>query len=68
MLFIFVSVVIAAPLIEEVLVRGLLFGSLKELIGLPGAIIISGVIFGALHGTSVATVVGTAAAGIALAF
>ena len=65
---VFISVVIAAPLIEEVLFRGLLFGSLKELIGLPGAIILSGVIFGALHGTSVGTVIATSTAGIALAY
>jgi membrane protease YdiL (CAAX protease family) len=68
MILTFVSVVIAAPLIEEVLFRGLLYGSLRDVIGIPGAILISGIVFGVLHLTSVGTVIVASAAGIAMAY
>ncbi len=42
-------VVIMAPLMEEIICRGLLFGSLRGLLPLPVAVVLSGLLFGALH-------------------
>lgn len=45
------ATVISAPLLEELLMRGLVYGRLKEAIGEPRtAMIISAVIFGLFHG------------------
>ena len=40
---------IAAPIIEEILFRGLILGELKKYLPLPLAIVFQGVLFGALH-------------------
>jgi membrane protease YdiL (CAAX protease family) len=42
-------VVIGAPFIEELFFRGLLLRSLMPVAGSPGAIVIQGLVFGALH-------------------
>jgi uncharacterized protein len=42
-------VVIGAPFIEELFFRGLLLRSLMPVAGIPGAIVIQGLVFGALH-------------------
>lgn len=43
------SVGIAAPLIEEILFRGLILGELRKHLPIPVAIVIQGILFGALH-------------------
>jgi len=45
-----VSLVIVAPIVEEVIFRGLLFGALSRPLGIAFAAIVSGLLFGALHG------------------
>ena len=48
------AVVVSAPLLEEVLMRGLVYGRLKEALGEPRkAMVISGLIFGMFHGNVV---------------
>ena len=48
------AVVVSAPLLEEVLMRGLVYGRLKEALGEPRkAIVISGLMFGMFHGNVV---------------
>jgi membrane protease YdiL (CAAX protease family) len=42
-------VVIGAPFIEELFFRGLLLRSLMPVAGVPGAIVVQGLVFGALH-------------------
>ena len=63
-----VSAGVAAPVIEEALFRGFLFGSLRKAIGVPAAIVLSGLIFGLIHMNSVATVLLTAVAGMIFAY
>lgn len=46
---VFVALVVLAPLTEEVLVRGFLFGSLRARMSLPWAILVTSVIFGSAH-------------------
>jgi hypothetical protein len=45
-----VSVVVAAPVVEEIGFRGLLFGALRARLGLPAAAAASALAFAALHG------------------
>lgn len=41
--------VVMAPLLEEVLFRGLFFGSLRTIFPVPVAVVLSGIVFGAIH-------------------
>ena len=43
--------IVAAPVFEEVLFRGFLQGSLRRPLGRWGAIVVSALLFGAIHGT-----------------
>lgn len=43
------SLVVLPPIAEEILVRGLLYSSLKKLWSLPGALIITSLLFAAAH-------------------
>ncbi|MBO5657741.1 MAG: CPBP family intramembrane metalloprotease [Agathobacter sp.] len=43
------SAVVVTPVLEEMLHRGVVFGRVKELLGAKGAILISALIFAALH-------------------
>jgi membrane protease YdiL (CAAX protease family) len=45
-----VSAVILAPIVEEIIFRALLFGALASRIGVLAAALVSGAIFGAVHG------------------
>ena len=45
----FVTLVVIAPVAEEILMRGYLYGRLKKLMGVPGAMILTAAVFGALH-------------------
>jgi membrane protease YdiL (CAAX protease family) len=45
-------IVLAAPICEEVLFRGMLFGGLRERLPRIGAALVSGVVFGGLHATT----------------
>ena len=47
------STVVAAPILEEVLFRGLIFESCGERFGKGGALIISALLFGLIHGVPV---------------
>jgi len=49
-----VSAVIAAPVVEEMGFRGLLYGTLRVRLGLPVAAAVSALVFAALHGYGVA--------------
>jgi membrane protease YdiL (CAAX protease family) len=46
---IFLAATIGAPLLEELLFRGLLFRALRRPLGALGALVVSGLFFGALH-------------------
>lgn len=46
----FFTLVVVAPVAEETVFRGYLYGKLRGLIGVAGAIILSGICFAALHG------------------
>lgn len=65
LIFLFVSVVIFAPIVEEIAFRGVLYNLLNKWIPLFPAALISSIIFGLLHG---ATFFQTAAIGLVLAF
>lgn len=47
------STVVAAPILEEVLFRGLIFESCRERFGKGGALVISALLFGLIHGVPV---------------
>jgi uncharacterized protein len=65
LLSVFALLVFAAAF-EEVLFRGILFGSLEKSLGTAWALAISGILFGALHlGNTNATSVGALAVGLA---
>ena len=55
----FVATVIAAPLLEEIMCRSLMLGSLRE--GMPKwwAIVVSSIIFGVLHGNPIGIIYAT---------
>jgi len=59
----FVSVVIVAPFVEEVLFRGFIFRGFEKTIGFGLAVLASSLLFGLLHG-SLAAVVDTFALGV----
>lgn len=61
------AVIVLAPLAEEALFRGLLFGRLKGRLGMWPAALVSGIIFGAAH-LNATLAVPLAMAGVALAF
>ena len=63
-----ISAGVVAPVIEETLFRGFLFGSLRKTVSTPCAIVLSGLIFGLVHMNSVATILLTAAAGMIFAY
>jgi membrane protease YdiL (CAAX protease family) len=46
---VFIALVVLAPLAEEVLIRGFLFGSLRSRMTLPWSILLTSIIFGAAH-------------------
>lgn len=48
-----VAMVVVAPIVEEMVFRGLLFGALAPRIGVLAAALVSAVIFGAVHGDPV---------------
>ena len=47
------SLVIVAPIVEEILFRGLLFGALAPRLGVLGSALITALLFGAIHGDPV---------------
>ncbi len=53
-----------APMVEEILFRGALFRSFRLRLGRWGAILLSAVIFGAIHPYSLSGLLGTLAAGL----
>ena len=63
-----ISVAVAAPIIEEIMFRGLIFSALNKLLGLHIAAVVSSLTFGVLHGTSLFTVIGTTSVGLVLAY
>lgn len=67
MLLILVCTVVAAPIIEEILFRGILLGALQRVMNVKAAVIVSSLIFGIMHRTSIITVVTTACIGVLLA-
>ena len=44
------SIVVFAPITEEIAFRGMVFGTLREKLALPAALVIQAVIFGVFHG------------------
>lgn len=65
LLLMFIPVVILAPIVEEIIFRGVLYNLLNKRMSLPMAALISSVIFGLMHGT---TFFQTALIGFVLAF
>lgn len=61
----FLSVVVMAPIVEELMFRGILYNLLNKWIPLFPAALVSSAVFGLLHGT---TFVQTAVIGLVLAF
>lgn len=49
MLFEIIGIGILVPIVEEILYRGIVYARLSDWIGLPGAAVISALIFGGLH-------------------
>ena len=47
------STVVAAPILEEVLFRGVIFESCRERLGTGGAVLLSALLFGLIHGIPV---------------
>lgn len=62
-----ISSAILGPIIEELVFRGILLNSLNRIMGIKSAVIVSSVIFGLLHGTSLVVIISATAGGIALA-
>ncbi len=52
LLLMFIPVVILAPIVEEIMFRGILYNLLNKYMSLPLAAVISSLVFGALHGTT----------------
>lgn len=52
-IFEFIAMVIIAPLLEEILFRGIIFARLREYMSVKVAIVISALIFGIIHGNVV---------------
>jgi membrane protease YdiL (CAAX protease family) len=67
-LLMLIAAAIMAPIIEEIIFRGVLLGSLNKVLGMQRAVFISSLCFGLLHGTSLVTVLFTALMGIILAY
>jgi len=67
-LLMLIGAVVMAPIIEEIIFRGVLLGSLNKIIGVQRAVVISSLCFGLLHGTSLMTVLFTALMGMILAY
>ncbi len=44
------SIVVLAPIAEEITFRGMVFGSMRERLALPAALVLQAVIFGVFHG------------------
>ncbi len=65
LLLMFIPVVILAPIVEEIIFRGVLYNLLNKRMSLPLAALVSSVIFGLMHGT---TFFQTALIGFVLAF
>lgn len=53
---VFLSAVVAAPIVEEVLFRGIVFGSFRKIFPAWASILVSAIIFGAYHMNPVAIV------------
>lgn len=66
-LFLVISSSIVAPIIEEIIFRGILLNALGRVMSVKGAVLVSSVVFGLLHRTSVATVVTATVMGVVLA-
>lgn len=64
----FLTAAATAPIAEEIIFRGTLFPSLQKAMSLNKAAVISALIFGVLHGTSFATVIGAAAIGLLMCY
>ncbi|WP_287130021.1 CPBP family intramembrane glutamic endopeptidase [Candidatus Cyanaurora vandensis] len=62
-----VTVTILAPVFEEILFRGLLFTSLTTVLSIPQAMLLSGLVFGAIHG-SAAELLPLSVLGVVLAY
>ena len=65
LLLLFLSVVVMAPIVEEIAFRGVLYNMLSDRMSLIAAAIVSSLIFGVMHGT---TFLQTAVIGFVLAF
>lgn len=65
LLLMFIPVVILAPIVEEIIFRGVLYNLLNKRMSLPLAALISSLIFGIMHGS---TFFQTAVIGLILAF
>ena len=66
-LFLVISSSIVAPIIEEIIFRGILLNALGRVMSVKGAVLVSSAVFGLLHRTSVATVVTATVMGVVLA-
>lgn len=66
-LLLIVSAAIVAPILEELLFRGILLKTLSRIMDLKTAVVVSSLVFGVLHRTSLVTILSATWMGIALA-
>ena len=64
----FLTAAAVAPIAEEILFRGTLFPSLQKAMSLNKAAVVTAMIFGVLHGTSLATIVDAAGIGLLMCY
>ena len=62
------SIAIAAPLIEELIFRGMLMGALRKVFTLHVSVIVTALCFGLIHGTSIPTVAFATGMGLILGY
>lgn len=64
--FMLISVAIVAPIVEEILFRGILLGALRHILDIKPAIMFSSLAFGLLHRTSIMMIIAATISGIIL--
>lgn len=63
-----IASVIVAPIVEELIFRGILFGGMRKVFSFTISVLVSSICFGMLHGNSLLTIASATCAGIVLAW
>ena len=63
-----IAVSVGAPIVEEIIFRGALLGAMKKTFKTGTAVVITSVVFGLLHRTSLLAILGASLSGIVLAY